>query len=377
MKLAFCLFKYFPFGGMQRDFFRIAKACEEHGHEIHVFTMDWQGDRPPSWQITLVPAKGWSNHRRAVNFSHWIARQQLKEHFDVVIGFNRIPRLDIYFAADSCYAAVTEESHGFLYKMTPRYRTLIALERAVFSPVSKTCIFVLSQAQQADFMRYYRTQRERFFFLPPGIDATSFSKDEAKVIRENYRARMRIKDTEHLVLMVGSHYQTKGVDRAIFAFAALPAEVRMQSHLVIIGVGDVTSLQRLAKRLCVQEQVHFLGGRDDVNQWMLAADVLIHPSRREAAGMVLLEALVAGLPVLVTANCGYAFHIARAKAGIVVPMPFQQAALNEGLKTLLTTDINLFRQNALDYAVAADLYRLPEQATSLIEKVALNDNAHS
>ncbi len=39
MKLAFALFKYFPYGGLQRDFIRIAGLCRDRGHEIHVYTL--------------------------------------------------------------------------------------------------------------------------------------------------------------------------------------------------------------------------------------------------------------------------------------------------------------------------------------------------
>ena len=43
MKLAFCLFKYFPYGGLQRDFVRIARACIERGHTVEAFCLAWQG----------------------------------------------------------------------------------------------------------------------------------------------------------------------------------------------------------------------------------------------------------------------------------------------------------------------------------------------
>ena len=50
--------------------------------------------------------------------------------------------------------------------------------------------------------------------------------------------------------------------------------------------------------------------------------ILIHPAYSEAAGMVLLEEIVAGLPVLVTDVCGFAHYINDAEAGIVEPSPF-------------------------------------------------------
>ena len=46
MRLAFCLFAYRPYGGLQRDFYRIAQLCAERGHCIDVFTKEWQGKKP-------------------------------------------------------------------------------------------------------------------------------------------------------------------------------------------------------------------------------------------------------------------------------------------------------------------------------------------
>ena len=65
--------------------------------------------------------------------------------------------------------------------------------------------------------------------------------------------------------------------------------------------------------------MQFLGGRSDVPRFLLGADLLIHPAYHENTGTALLEALVAGLPVLVTDVCGYAHYIAEADAGRVLP----------------------------------------------------------
>ena len=46
MQLVFCFYKYFPFGGLQRDFMRIALACQKRGHAIRVYTLEWTGDVP-------------------------------------------------------------------------------------------------------------------------------------------------------------------------------------------------------------------------------------------------------------------------------------------------------------------------------------------
>ena len=62
--------------------------------------------------------------------------------------------------------------------------------------------------------------------------------------------------------------------------------------------------KRLAKKLDLTHQVQFLGGRDDIPRFLFAADLLVHPAYNENTGTVLLEALVAGLPVVTTPTCG-------------------------------------------------------------------------
>ena len=46
LNLAFCLFKYFPFGGLQVDFMQISKICLDRGHKVDVYTISWNGEKP-------------------------------------------------------------------------------------------------------------------------------------------------------------------------------------------------------------------------------------------------------------------------------------------------------------------------------------------
>src|SRR5207245_3741652 len=94
-----------------------------------------------------------------------------KEKFDAIAGFNKMPGLDIYYAADPCYQARARQKYrpkyGFLYWLTPRFRHYVALERATFDPLARTEILLLSDAQRQLFIRYYQTPADRFHLLPP------------------------------------------------------------------------------------------------------------------------------------------------------------------------------------------------------------------
>jgi UDP-glucose:(heptosyl)LPS alpha-1,3-glucosyltransferase len=139
-------------------------------------------------------------------------------------------------------------------------------------------------------------------------------------------------------------------------------------RLVVIGGRDRPgAFADAARRAGVAARVHFFGGRDDVPRWMLAADALVHPAHSESAGMVLLEALTAGLPVLTTDTCGYAFHVERSGGGVVLRSPFDQRECNRQLRELVEADPSLRRAAALDYAAKEDLYGCHERAAELIE----------
>jgi UDP-glucose:(heptosyl)LPS alpha-1,3-glucosyltransferase len=157
------------------------------------------------------------------------------------------------------------------------------------------------------------------------------------------------------------------VDRSIAALARLPDELRRRCRLCVVGQGKAAPLQQLATRLGVAERIQFLGARSDVPRYLLSADLLLHPSVTEAAGMVLLEALQAGLPVLASEVCGYAFHIVRAGAGKLVKEPFAIAEFTQLLETMLTSaELSAWGENGRRYAEDTDLYSLAERAADII-----------
>ena len=65
MKVALCLYKYFPYGGLQRDFLRIANELVARGHQVSVYVESWQGEKPQNMEIIQVTVKALRNHRKA------------------------------------------------------------------------------------------------------------------------------------------------------------------------------------------------------------------------------------------------------------------------------------------------------------------------
>src|SRR3990167_6707437 len=370
MKLAFCLFKYFPYGGLQRDFFRIAQACQQRGHTIDVYTMSWEGGRIPDWNLHLVPVRAWQNHTRCRRFAEEVAKQLVAQSYDLVIGFNKMPHLDLYYAADVCYEERVRNWHTGWYRLLPRYQQWRALEESVFAPTQRTEILLISPLQQADYMRCYQTPAQRFHHLAPGIDRSRIAPANAKEIRQKTRHALGIPEDRNLLLFVGSGFKAKGLDRVLTGLAALPPTLREKTQLFVAGQDNAQPFLRQAVALGITSQLTFLGGRNDVPALLLAADLLVHPAYHENTGTVLLEAVVAGLPVLTVAVCGYAHYIHEAQAGVVLPAPFQQPAFNQALQDmLLSPERTAWQQHGLQFAQQADIYSMPERAVEIIEAV--------
>ncbi|HPT49778.1 MAG TPA: glycosyltransferase family 4 protein [Accumulibacter sp.] len=370
MTIAFCLYKYFPFGGLQRDFLRIALACQARGHAIRVYTLEWRGEIPAGFEVIVVPVKALTNPRRYAKFSAWIDRDLAKRKVERVVGFNKMPNLDVYFAADPCYEDKARTLRNPLYRLSARYRHFAAFERAVFGATAKTEILILAQRQKTLFQQYHGTADARFHLLPPGIAGDRRAPDNAHEIRAAFRREFALADDALLVLQIGSGFKTKGLDRSLKALAALPPDLARRSRLIAIGDDDPKPFIRQARALALTERVRILRGRGDIPRFLLGADLLIHPAYNETAGMVLLEAVVAGLPVLTTAVCGYAHYIADADAGLVLAEPFEQTRLDEMLARMLNDAPARARwqANGLAFAARAAIYGNAERAADLIEQ---------
>ena len=371
MRLAFLLYKYFPFGGLQRDFMRIALACQARGHAIRVYTLEWNGDVPSGFEVVCAPVKALSNFRRYEKFVDWVRQDINSRSVDRVIGFNKMPGLDVYFAADPCYEEKARTQRNPIYRFSGRYRHFSSYERAVFSPDSRTEILMISPQQQALFEKHYATPSGRFHLLPPGISPDRRAPGNAAEIRAGFRQEFGLADDDLLLLQIGSGFKTKGLDRSLKALASLPEGLLVRTRLIAIGQDEPSFFQRQASSLGLAESVSILSGRSDIPRFLLGADLLIHPAYNENTGTVLLEALVAGLPVLATAVCGYAHYIAEAEGGLVIPDPFVQSQLDSMLAEMLDDKGARVRwqTNALAFAQTADIYSNAERAADLILNV--------
>jgi D-inositol-3-phosphate glycosyltransferase len=223
-------------------------------------------------------------------------------------------------------------------------------------------IIAATEAERAQLEKLYGLNQHKVAIIPPGVDTHHFypiPPDEAK-------EAIGISPKDNMALFVGRIEPLKGVDSLIRAMAILKENCMSFScpdYLAIIG-GDLEEdskkitdemhrLQSLCQELGLKDIVLFLGkrGQQTLPYYYSAAEVVVMPSLYESFGMVALEAMACGTPVIASRVGGLAFLVKDGETGFFVPAQ-DPDALAEKLR-LLFVDHDLrasFGAAAADYA---------------------------
>lgn len=166
------------------------------------------------------------------------------------------------------------------------------------------------------------------------------------------------------MIQVAAQFGVKGVDRAIEAMAE---QARTDLFLLVAGGGEIEKYNAIAEKHGVADRVIFAGASSDIPHLIAAADLMIHPARKEATGTVIVESLAVGVPVIASATCGYAHYTAAIDPQLVTPEPFVQNDLNTSLAYALDHLPDLTAQ-VLRPGRDLDFYRRAAVIADLLEK---------
>ncbi|MFD2182719.1 glycosyltransferase family 4 protein [Rhodoplanes azumiensis] len=366
-RVALAVVKLFPGGGLQRDCLAIARAVRERGAAVTILTAERAaGGFADDLAVEILPVTGRTNHGVQAAFAAAVAAAS--PNFDAMVGFNKMPGLDLLYCADPSIAA---RIHRLSWRaLLPRYRTFRRLEAGAFAPGMPTRLLLLARPQAAAYRAAWGTEPDRITVLPP---TAARDRRQPRLrhdgTRERLRAALGLGD-EIAWLAVAVQPATKGLDRTVAALAGRPG-----ARLLVAGLaaGDkaARSTLKLAKQHGVAERIRWLGHREDVPAVMAAADLLVHPARLDITGTVILEAVINGLPVITSGICGYAEHVALAEAGLVLPEPFAEADLAAALATAADPARRAaWSANGAAYGETPELYTGREAAAEAILAVA-------
>jgi glycosyltransferase involved in cell wall biosynthesis len=349
---------FFEFGGPPAKVRALAEGLARMGHEVTVLTADWGlekrlrknseeagteaspfGQRRKANGVTSIYLANWF-HYRALSWNPALGRylRARLPGFDIVHIFGLYdflgPRV-----AKGCRARkipYVVEPIGMFVPIVRNLWLKRIYHRALGSEMLAGASAVIATAEQ-----------ERAELIAGGISSDKIvlrrnGVDGPEVLppRGKFRERMKIPTSAKLVLFLGRLSSKKSPDLLLEAFAS--AEVARpgaepEVHLAFVGPNEgsmLAKLRQMTTKLSVEERVHFSTALEGEAKWAAYrdADLFVLPSQNENFGNTAAEAVAAGIPVIVTDQCGIA-PLLKNVAGIVVK--HDQEELTGALKEVL------------------------------------------
>ena len=204
-------------------------------------------------------------------------------------------------------------------------------------------IIASTEAELEQFQSIAAIEPDRVSIIEPGVDTSHFYPIPADEAREFVGVQ---DDDRRIILFVGRIEPLKGLDSLLRAVSIIESHGVSDLHLMVIGgepeapaeelSAEMNRLRELTEELGIDEQVTFLGKRDqDVLQYFYsAAEIVVMPSHYESFGLVALESMACGTPVVASETGGLVFLVKDGETGLHVPTAAPEA-LAEKLELLL------------------------------------------
>jgi UDP-glucose:(heptosyl)LPS alpha-1,3-glucosyltransferase len=371
MKIALIIEHFDPArGGAEHYTFWLSEQLARRGHEVHALchdsarrrhkyqaahqgaSHDVQRSANAGKSAEIAPPDGVHVHRLpAIKLSTGIgfrqfgtaARNWCREHQpDVVHSMTVAWPGNLYHPHAGVYARIQEQSISaretpqaanfkrFMLQLSGKQRTLLTLERraahaGLNAPPWK--ILCISPAMMEDFKSIYSVAPEKMTLLENPIMLQPPAAQQVQRDRRWFRDIYALSPDERVAVFVGHDFRRKGLSWAIRALAA----TKTPWKLLVVGLGKVKDYVALTEQLRVADRVKFIGPTRATAAVYSSADALLLPTFYDSFGLVALEALAYGVPVISTRFLGCAAYLDHHHLGVMVDSPRDYTAMAAAL----------------------------------------------
>jgi len=186
-------------------------------------------------------------------------------------------------------------------------------------------ILTVSRSSRRDLIRVFKADRKKIRVIPNGVDLELEKRPAAEkldALKERYSLR------PPLLLVVGNDKIHKNLNGALRAFHLAVRKYDIPGQLVFVGgIGEDSALARKARNLGLDTRVRFLGrvSSEELHGLYHLSAILLHIALYEGFGLPILEAMLAGLPVI-TSRVGAMIELGEGIARLVNPLDVQETA---------------------------------------------------
>ena len=336
-------------GGAEKSTLQFLHHLMGSGVELHVFTRS-RPSPTPGMAVHTISGAAMSRTRRSMTFARRVERLLRSETFDIAHAISPCRGIDIYQPRGGTVAESVQRNlalhraptmrlakrHANLFNFKQRY--MLALERRLFESPDGPVIVAISDYVVRQLQNHFGVPKERIRKIYNGVNVDASTTEERIRDRIRIRRMFSIADEDLLVILVAHNFRLKGVQRWMEALSVLNGAGATGIRSIVIGKGESDHWHRTAARLGIADRLTFAGPSDRVRAFHHAADVLVHPTYYDPCSRVVLEAMVAGLPVVTTRWDGAAEMVVDGENGYVLDDPDHVDLLVDRIERLRDRD---------------------------------------
>ncbi len=363
-------------GGVNRHVFNLSQHFLRRGHDVTVVApaSKRSDDEPPYLHVIGhsaigLPASGSvANVSMSYDLSSRVKKLLAREQFDVVhIHEPFVPLLPFQFVRFSQATNIAT-----FHAARDSGSRVYAYAQLILQPWWRRIHGRIAHSQTAlDLIGKYFD--DDFRIIPSGIDYARFAEETPPM--------PNLMDNKRNIVFVGRQEQRKGLPYLIEAFAKLKAEMP-QTRLIIVGPdgGIRPACERYIEENNVEDIIFTdFVAEDDLPRYYRSGDVFCAPNTgHESLGLILLEAMASGVPIVASRIPGFAAVVNDGEHGILVP-PRDSDALCVALKRLLS-DAGMREEMGRAAALHARNWSWDEVSSEVLafyEETAANRNGNS
>jgi UDP-glucose:(heptosyl)LPS alpha-1,3-glucosyltransferase len=225
----------------------------------------------------------------------------------------------------------------------PRHRMLLAMESQYFRHGHPRHILCTSEREVDDLARLYQVDPAVATVVPNPFDPERFNAERRTRDRTDARRDLGIAHDDLAMVFIANELHRKGLGQTLEAMART-GDPRMTLH--VVGKAGLGPYQATIRRLGLDHRVRYHGPTGDVGWYLAAADLMVLPTQYEPFGLVIVEALASGVPVITSRLAGASVAVRHGRTGLILEDPYDVEELAGLLTTAGLVDLEAWGQEA-------------------------------
>lgn len=333
-------------GGVERVMYECVNFLGNRGHDVHAFSSDWENDASlPNITRHTIRTQRTLPPFRVPRFvrdcrAHY---GTLSPRANVTAGFGVATLDESVVWMQSVHAAwieISQSSRPLLgrlkQRLNPFHPVILKMEEDLVRKRRYRKLVALTPQVRNDLMRLYAVPLEDIVVIPNGFAPTDFNVERTRTGRESMRSQFAFANEDKVIAFVANELERKGFFPLLEAMT-LCNEKRLK--LLAIGRLNKEECAPALSRFGLENRVHFTGATNDPAKFLSAADAFVLPTYYEAWGLVIVESLACGIPVLTSRSAGAAVAVREGKTGFLLDDPKSPAEIADKLDRLFQTEL--------------------------------------